>query len=88
MHSQSDGWSIHHGALPEFQKCQKKFEGHPKYKVVEVEQKQAKTDPNWLKHKDLIKGFPTIIFEKENGEVVPYNGQRTAEAFESFLKKQ
>ena len=75
-------------ALPEFQKCQKKFEGNPTYNVIEVEQKQSKTDPNWQKHKDLIKGFPTIIFEKTNGEVVPYNGQRTAQDFEEFLKQQ
>ena len=43
-----------------------------------------------MAQKYQIKGFPTLIFfdNKDKSKPIPYNGERTASAFESWLKTQ
>ena len=49
--------------------------------MVEVEQ-----EPEKAKGK-TIKGYPTLLLEKSNGETVEFDGERTPEGYAKFLEQ-
>lgn len=56
---------------------------NPKLNVLKVQN----TDSNIpTKHEKLIEGYPTVLLEKKNGEIIIYAGDRTETALSDWVK--
>lgn len=47
--------------------------------------KSQKIDCSKNKCIDAVRGYPTVILQKANGDVITFNGQRTIDELESFV---
>ena len=56
---------------------------NPNLNVLKVKN----TDSNIpSKHKNAIEGYPTVLLEKKNGEIIIYTGNRTEIALTDWVK--
>ena len=82
-------WCSHCKAmLPEFKKLQEKLKENDQFNAIAIEgTEESKTNEDWIRFEKAgyIKGFPTILIVK-GGKVTKYEGERTAQGMEDFLK--
>jgi len=72
---------------PEFKKLADKGSVQVNGKTIFVKMFEADTNPEDIQ-KAGVKGFPTMILHKADGNKVDYDGERNMDGWMAFLKKQ
>ena len=79
-------WMEGCGHFEEFNDEWNKFENitknHPDVTLTKIES-QSNNIPT--EHQNMIEGYPTVILEKKNGDLILYNGKRTQPGLSAWL---
>lgn len=79
-------WCPHCKSIkPEFLEFSKKKSINMDGTTVFLNMVEADTDAEKMKGKP-VKGFPTFLFEKEDGSTVEYDGERNSQGWMQFIK--